>query len=689
MHPPGRLGHARRLVIGFAAIAGGLTIALGLLTWRFLALGVDLDQQRIRQRLETVADGAASTVGAGVAEAERWLMQLLEVDAEERPRLAAQLSEALPADSVILILTGTTLAAHPRDHLLYQPVAARTSGTAGSGFAGTDWDRRFARVDVFEYQERNLEAAAAALRGLAQSGDPDVRAKSLLRLARLLRRLGDHDTALAAYDEMAGLNAAWIEDLPAPLLAAYNRCELLESLDRTAELGPAAEALLVALQSGRWPLAAPVYRFYTDRVARWVAPDHPAASAPPDREALAEAVDAIWRARDDVAGNGNGWDEQPTRRSVVWSRDVPFVTMEARHESVRAVLVAGPQTVERWTSPLALTRERQGVDIQLVDSSSGRTMSDASGIDGPAVASPGDDRLRVVRTAIDTGLPWALYVSSTSRSADVTGRTMQRNLLLVGLTLIVSIVFAGVYFISRAVNRELAVARLQSDFVAAVSHEFRSPLTSMRHLIELLSADRVPDDATRTRFYTVLEREAGRLQRLVEQLLDFRRLDEGAAQFDMQPVDPVALVEEVAAGFRDDAVARGVTLEVAVDRELPVVRGDRAALARTLWNLLENAVRYSPDCPTVWLEAARAGAGHVAIAVRDRGVGIPEDEQASIFRKFVRGGAARRLGARGTGLGLAMVEEIVRAHGGAVSLESEVGRGSTFTVTLPVGEVAS
>jgi signal transduction histidine kinase len=115
---------------------------------------------------------------------------------------------------------------------------------------------------------------------------------------------------------------------------------------------------------------------------------------------------------------------------------------------------------------------------------------------------------------------------------------------------------------------------------------------------------------------------------------------------------------------------------------LPLISADPEALGRAVWNLLDNAAKYSPECKTIWVEIEREGAG-LAIRVRDRGLGIPEVEQAGILRKFVRGTAAQTLGVKGTGIGLAMVKHIVEAHGGTLRLESAPGRGSIFSILLP------
>jgi len=691
MHPSGRLGHARRLVIGFVAIAGGLTIALGLLSWRFIALEEDLDEQRILQRLETANDSAVSTLSAGIAESERWLQGLLVADDRTRDALIAQAPHPLPPDSIVLVLTEGGLEAYPRSQLIYYPLAVGADQEGHAPPRARSVDSRFAEVDALEYREKDFAAAAARLGEMAESEDETIRAAALLRLGRVLRRLGDNESALAVYEDLGGLENAWVEDLPAPLWARVNRCEVLEELGRTAELQAAAGDFLTELRSGRWPLTAGTYRFYAAKATSWVAMDHAEASgaadsaalAAADREAMAAAVEEIWQAR-----GANGASTDVRARSMLWAQERPFVILAATDNTTRVLLVAGPRFVaQRWAAAWEPAGERQGVKLELVDVASGRTMYATRPNEAGSVTGPRADRLLVPRTPAETGLPWSVHVTSSDQATEIAGMARQRDLLFVGLALVTCILLTSVYFISRAVNREFEVARVQSDFVAAVSHEFRSPLTSMRHMIELLGSDRVPDDATRSQFYGVLGREANRLQRLIEQLLDFRRLDEGAVEFDMEAIDATAFVEGVAAAFRDDASAHGAALEVSTNGSLPGIHGDHDALARALWNLLENAVRYSPDCATVWLGVATVD-DHLAITVRDRGIGIPRQEQATIFRKFVRGSGGQRLGARGTGLGLAMVDEIVRAHAGEVLLDSKVGEGSTFTIMLPLEEPA-
>jgi signal transduction histidine kinase len=285
-----------------------------------------------------------------------------------------------------------------------------------------------------------------------------------------------------------------------------------------------------------------------------------------------------------------------------------------------------------------------------------------------------------VRPAAAAGLPWTLHVFNAPGPQPP---TPQRPFLLLVLVLVTLVLGAGWFFIFRSLARERQIAELQSDFVAAVSHEFRSPLTSIGHISELLAHGRLEADGPRREAYGVLVRDTARLRGLVEGLLDFGRFDAGPSAFRFEEIDVGELVETTVADFRDRAAAEGFRIDVVGSLESVVARADREAMTRALWNLLDNAVKYSPDSRTIRVELAATG-DRVAVGVRDRGIGIPSEEQQRIFDRFVRGTAAKSRRIRGTGIGLAMVRQIVAAHGGEIAVASEPGQGSCFTIQLPV-----
>jgi signal transduction histidine kinase len=465
------------------------------------------------------------------------------------------------------------------------------------------------------------------------------------------------------------MGATPIGGLPAELLARHARCVLLDELKRTAEVKREAGSLYADLHNGRWKLARGVYRFYSQEASRWYTPDAELQAHEQDAVVTAAAVELLW---EEWQRMRRGEGLSAGRRSLwIFGRSVLLVWQTTSDRLV--ALVAGPRYLEQqWLPALQPLLDRQGVRLALTDAEGHPVLSQFS-------ATP---PRQAVRSSAETQLPWTLRVVSRDPQAELTEQGNRRRLLLLAFTLVATFVLVGSYFIARAVTRELEVARLQSDFVSAVSHEFRTPLASLRQLSELLTDGRVPSEKRRQEYYEGLRRESERLYRLVENLLDFGRMEAGAREYRFELLETEPFFRGVVEEFAQEARERGYRVDIAQQGHLPRVQADREALARALWNLLDNAVKYSPQNKTVWAEAFCEN-GQVAIRVSDKGVGIAPHEQKQIFKKFVRVVSPDAAGAKGTGLGLTMVEHIVAAHGGQVRVHSEPGVGSTFTILLP------
>jgi signal transduction histidine kinase len=651
----------RHLPILFLATSLLLVGALIWLGWQLARQDRELADKRLQERQETAADLCVAALQQELAQAEARLANLSALAPAELQKEAATYARTLPSDSVLVLRRGDKIEIYPDKQLPFYPdeqVAPRFS------------ESLFAEAGDLEARKADYPAAIAALKPLARSTEKTVRAEALLRISRIHRRQKAWGAALAAYQEIAALGSTPVTGLPADLVACQARISVLEILSQPAAARQEAATLLSGLRQRRWRLARGPYEFYSGEALRVLGRAGESADDP-GSVALAGAVASLaesWRT-----------DELHPGRRVVKDNAANLLVLHHGPAQNPTALVLGPKWLEaQFSGSLHSGLAALGVVIGLTD-------PDGRMIMGPAAAGAGRE---AVRLAPATRLPWNLHAISTNGREAAASAWKRQQMLITGLAAITVLFLAGIWLIGRAVTRELAVGRLQSDFVSAVSHEFRTPLSSICLLTELLEAGRVANDADRTECYGVLARDSRRLRRLVDGLLNFSRMEAGAMQYRFDTIDPAELAQQVTREFQHSIESDSCRIEVGTKDNTPLVHADRAALDCVIWNLLDNAFKYSSDCRTVWVDVEREN-GQVAIRVRDRGCGIPPAEQQHIFEKFVRGESAKQSGTPGTGIGLAIARHIVAAHGGEIRIESAPGEGSTFTVLLPSLEARS
>lgn len=628
-----RRGAPLRLPVWFTVLAGIPVAALGWLGWRLLVQEQGLEQQRQRARLEEAAATIAADLDRAVA---RW---------EERlPAIASAEPVSLPPGIVAVVFDDHGVQRHVGPPLPYYPMVPASREAPGGLFAAAE-SSEFARGDLAE--------AEAAYRRLSTAPDQRVRAAALMRLARTLRKAGRPKDAIVTYDALATMGEIAIAGAPSELIARRERHALLTQIGDTAGAAQESAALDAVLGSGRYRIDRPTFEFYQASIATGVP------GAPASAEAtLARAIDQIW-AR---------WGEQPAGRVGVVADGVSVVAVWRRTSAMAAAIVGRAEAVAADAGVLTRT------DLRV-------SLEQPSGL--PVWGTPPGDRPSSARTARETGLPWTVRVAPVEVGPDALA-ARRRSLLVGAFVLMALVVAAASYVAFRAVDQELSVARLHSDFVATVSHEFRSPLTAMRHLTELLEDGQTPADRA-PHYYRALGKETRRLQGLVESLLDFGRMEAGRRTYQMEETSASAIAGRVIEEFADSPFLRRIEWtapETNAPASAGAIRADRDALALALRNLVDNALKYSPDTAPVRL-SVHSDAGVTRIAVADEGPGVPRREQREIFRKFVRGTAAGLSNSKGTGIGLAIADHIVRDHGGRLTLESEPGRGSCFTIVLP------
>jgi signal transduction histidine kinase len=241
----------------------------------------------------------------------------------------------------------------------------------------------------------------------------------------------------------------------------------------------------------------------------------------------------------------------------------------------------------------------------------------------------------------------------------------------------------GVFLVAGAAAREVRVAELKSNFVASVSHDLKTPLALIQLFAETLELGRVRTPERAQEYYRIINGESKKLTRLIENILDFSRMEAGLRPYRMEPADLSQSVKKVLARMETQFEQGHFSVTTRVDADLPRVLADEGAAEQAIENLLANAMKYSGEAKAIEVVATRAN-GHIVISVTDHGIGISRREQGRIFRKFYRVTQELGGGPQGTGLGLAIVDHTMRGHGGFVRVESEPERGSTFSLHFPI-----
>ncbi len=259
-----------------------------------------------------------------------------------------------------------------------------------------------------------------------------------------------------------------------------------------------------------------------------------------------------------------------------------------------------------------------------------------------------------------------------------------KNLILI--IILDLVLLAGAFFVYRLIKREMELVALKSDFVSNVSHELRTPLALIRMFAETLEMKRVKTEKKKQEYYGIIMHETERLSRLINNILNFSRMESNTRRYAFKPTDINDLITSVLAVYSYRLEQLKFTLETSLNDNLPSASVDEEAIAEALHNLIDNAIKYSAEKKFIRI-ATRYSNDTMSIEIEDRGIGIATIHHSKIFEKFYRVSHGLVHTAKGSGLGLAIVQHIVQSHNGTITINSEVGKGSRFTITLPLTQL--
>jgi signal transduction histidine kinase len=559
-------------------------------------------------------------------------------------------------------------------------------------------------AETWEFARREY-SRGISLYGQLMSGAQDrrVRAWLLNRIARCEAKRENRGDAVAIYRSLIKDFADIPTESGRPL-ELVSRLELLDAFLADKDMDRFFEGSLEAysrLQDNPWSLGSALFQFYADMLRKKIGealalsvsmpvPANYRAAIESHQELIEKKMSAWRLARavqtDVLPGLARGLEGQGPGEFPVLKTAFAF-----EGDDVLAFVVPldgiGPAPNKEFLGELVRTEKFKGLLDPLVSRSSlpGVTLLVRSNLTGRIVGGPdGQDppTTRPVLTDVFQGsfLPWQLELHPTGPGRPEV--PIYGNIFSWIILALLVILFIGSGLVVRTIVQEANLLKLKSDFVASVSHEFKTPLTAMGAILEhLLSGD--VKDPVRTREYIgILRHDSDRLKRLVKNVLDFSKIEDGKREYRLRPTDVVQLVEREVHAFEKESGIEGLQIGLRSDDDVPSVPLDEEAIGQALHNILDNAVKFSSRDGTIDVEV-RNKPNAVEILVQDRGIGIPENELKRIFEKFYRGKRAASVSPTGTGLGLALVRHIVDAHHGDVVIQSRPGQGCRVSVILP------
>ncbi|MEK7753893.1 MAG: HAMP domain-containing sensor histidine kinase [Acidobacteriota bacterium] len=603
-------------------------------------------EQQLRERQAQVARLADAALGNALARVESEL------------RLVRAPAETV-LDLPVLWLDRRGILAFPADKVYFGEFGRRPATLVSAAWSPAT-AALVAEAQAAEAQQRSGDAIALYRR--IGSAEPRLRPWAEVSVARVGLRSGESAArAVLAEARWVRSQALTPSGLPVALLACASVRELPP--EHQAAFAPVLERTLESLRAGQWWLSYEERRFHDEELRREMA--RAGVSLPEDArlEELAAIERAVRRS-------------PPSRRGQV--------TRGYEREEQRGLLVLwSPSGDDAWVG-VAVPQPRL---VALIEAALKPVLGGQ-----PFGGAVRDGLGHVLWTALPVnaqlgGTHELRSVSGWEISFDAPpdrGWTDQQRLLWYGfIALLVMMLMAGLAMTARVVRRELELGRLQSEFLAGVSHEFKSPLAAIRLLLERIAGGRLRAPEAAGEYCAAIGRETERLERLVNRILEAQQIQAGRREYSFALTSIIEVARSVIEGLRPRAEAKGVALELTTEDRVPELELDPAAIGDALENLVDNAIKYSPSGARVAVSVG-AERGQVRVEVCDQGIGIEPADLPHIFDKFYRGRRGAEQSVHGTGLGLALVKAAVEAHGGTIEAASAPGQGSRFTVRLPV-----
>ncbi|MBN2415650.1 hypothetical protein JXO52_07400 [bacterium] len=604
-----------------------------------------------------------------------------------RQHIIAAFTENIPVEQVFILFDDE----RPFFPLLEPSPVTRGSpepdlSPAGQRLLADAWNMEFVRHDY--------SAAEAVYQDLYRTAaKKSIAAQMLNHLARIQKKAGHLSAAVRSYETIIRLYPTMQTStgLPLGLSAAM---QLIEC-DRLS--GKAAHALQRSLDlyrsvlDGNWALSESQFLTYTDLLRETTASLLDKGGMGPDpggRHRLFSDVTRLhekrkeqWHVRRQIeteiipalkgiAGQSGGGPVYHHR--MIEGRE--FLITAVTGNGLLGVAWDSERLLGEWLQTIIRTaRLDERFDILISDQAENILLGEhGAGMSGRMVSGDFDSYFP----------PWKIHIVQKAKDQEG-GVTVYLSYYFWSIVLLMMILVFGTWLVIRTMTRERDLIALKAEFVSSVTHELKTPLTSIRALTERLLSGKVTSSEKMHQYYSIIDQDTNKLMRLVKNVLDFSRIEAGKKEYFFEPTDIGAWLNEIIDDFSNDHLYDNRVIQRDIEEDAPLLNIDRDALSQCLNNLLENAIKFSPDASPVSVICKKTP-DYLEIRVEDKGVGIPKDELDQIFLKFFQGRLSAHHSVKGAGLGLALVKHVTEAHGGKVAVESTPGEGAVFTLLLPM-----
>ena len=700
MHKKIRIGKNKILLYYLLAIVLP-SVVLGALAFRGVINDQAINEKEIRQQLTETSTKIITESDLFIAKTERQFLQKTEIaglpPAEtiffEDSILSEFLREKSGIDGLFYILPSGKVQLL-KSGMLYFP--DRTFKQLNSAIH-SDPDNEYIQGWEYEFQDKNYQKALLFYQGLIKATKNDALIASLLiPVARIQKKMLKHTDAINTYKliEQNFGHERMNRGIPLGVIALMETGRLYLTIGDTLNALKSTNCLLSLTLKSHWELEISQYNQLISACNEIIR-----ISDSCHNELCREQGKQITSLLDELTILADNTNQQLLflNKAAIILKESGFKSLEAESEyrvymnvEQKAIYFSVfPRSgngqwginynLSQFLNQLTQTiipNDKQKLDFQWQLFKEGRELLSQS----PGGMS-GDIRITSV---FPSYMPsWSLVLVKKSPSIMTAFFSASQGIFIYIFLLIVIGLALGLFFTLQIINKELLLSKMKSDFISTVSHEFKSPLTSIRQMSEMLFNEKIKTESRKKEYYEIMLEQSERLSHLIDNILDFSKIEEGKKAFRFEKTNLTELIDHVKLVFQKSIANEGFSVSSSISETLPELVIDKEAIQQVLYNLLDNAYKYSGESKNIEIIVESTG-DSIKMNVKDFGIGISREDQNKIFDRFFRGGNELTRSVKGSGIGLTIVKKIIEAHHGTVSPDSIPGKGSTFQVTLPV-----